>query len=245
MIKENKFYVEKLALGRMDTTINNDQLAKAEQLAAEMAHEIRNPLTTIKGFLQLIKPNLREIGKEEYADIVLEEIERVNEIIFEYLNLVKPLDNKKNLVSLNELVLHLVKLYESESIIKNIKLTTHLTEENLQVYIQEKEIKQVLINLIKNAFEAIEECDSQGRSIDIRTEVINKHAYIHIVDTGNGMSRETMNQLFTPFYTTKTRGTGVGLLISKEIVDKHKGNIYMTTAENKGSKFTIELPMSL
>src|SRR4051812_949716 len=131
MIKENKFYVEKLALGRMDTTINNDPLAKAEQLAAEMAHEVRNPLTTIKGFLQLIKPNLREIGKEEYADIVLDEIERVDEIIFEYLNLVKPLNSKKNLVSLNELVLHLVKLYESESIIKNIKLTTHLTEENL------------------------------------------------------------------------------------------------------------------
>lgn len=244
MIRTNQFDVEKSVMDRLDTTINDDRLAKADQLAAEMAHEIRNPLTTIKGFLQLIKPNLREIGKEEYADVVLAEIERVNEIISEYLNPVKPLNSKKDFVSLNEMALHLVKLYESEAIIKNIKLTTHLTEEKTQVYIQEKEIKQVLINLIKNAFEAIEECDNQVRSIDIRTEVIHKHAYIHIVDTGIGMSSETMNRLFTPFYTTKARGTGVGLLISKEIIDHHQGNLYITTAENKGSKFTIELPIS-
>lgn len=243
MIKTNKFHVENSTMKQMDTSIDHDQLVKVEQLAAEMAHEIRNPLTTIKGFIQLIKPNLREIGKEEYANVVLDEIERVNDIIYDYLNLVKPLEKKKNFLSLNKMVLDLVTLYESEAIIKKIKLTTHLTEETTQVYVQEKEIKQVLINLIKNAFEAIEESNRQARLIDIRTEVINKHVYIHIVDTGSGMSNETVNRLFTPFYTTKTKGTGVGLLISKEIIDHHEGNIYMTTAENKGSKFTIELPM--
>ena len=243
MIKTNKFYVEKSKMKQLDTSIDPDQLVKAKQLAAEMAHEIRNPLTTIKGFIQLIKPNLKEIGKEEYANVVLDEIERVNDIIYDYLNLVKPLDKKKSFLSLNNIVLDLVKLYESEAAIKKITLTTHLTKEITQVYVQEKEIKQVLMNLIKNAFEAIEGSDHPTRMIDIRTEVINQHAYIHIVDTGSGMSDETVNRLFTPFYTTKTKGTGVGLLISKEIMDHHEGNIYMTTAKDKGSKFTIELPI--
>ena len=239
MIMTNEFPVSNCSEG----TLYTQEMNNISQLAAEMAHEVRNPLASIKGFLQLIKPYLKEINKEEYADIALNEIERVNEIIYSFLDIVKPQCEMTDIISLNETMSQLSKLYEGELLIKNVKMTLHLAEENTNIMIKENKFKQVLINLINNALEAIEECPERNGCIDIITEVIQQYAYIHIVDNGCGVSSDGINQLFTPFYSTKSRGTGIGLSICKEIVEQNNGEIFLTSVKNWGTRFTIKLPI--
>ncbi len=244
MIKTNEFQSESLTIEIGETNFAKEQLFDIRKHAAELAHEIRNPLTTIKGFLELLKPSLRDMGRDEYADIALNEIERVNDIINHFLNDIKPNQCNKELLSINEILMNIVKLFESESKIKNIELLIDFSEEDIQISIDKNAFKQVLINLIKNAIEAIEENSTHTGFITIRTEKDEQQVFIHIIDNGCGMSSDTINQLFTPFYTTKTNGTGIGLSVCKDIIDYYKGNISIVTDQNKGSKFTVALPLS-
>jgi signal transduction histidine kinase len=234
---------EKLTIGLNEPTSPEDQLEHYKKLTAILIHEINNPLTTIKGFLQLIKPDLNSIGKEEYANIALEEIERVNKLIVDFFDVVKPFDRQRVLVSINHMIEDLVKQYQFEAIKKNITMNTHLTREDIHVLVIEKKLRQVFINLIKNAIEAIDEGNKEVGVIDIYTEIKNSYVFIHIKDNGKGMSAENAEQLFTPFFTTKLMGTGIGLTICKEIIEFHKGTIEFSTAINQGTKFTIKLPL--
>lgn len=243
MIRTNEFQRESLTIEIGETNLDKERLFDVRKHAAGLAHEIRNPLTTIKGFLELLKPSLSEMGRGEYAEIALDEIDRVNDIINQFLNDMKPIRHKKELLSLNEQLMTLVKLFESESKVKNIQLHTHLSEENIQVYIDKNELKQVLINLVKNAIEAIEESENPAGYIDIQTEIRDQQVFIHIIDNGCGMSYDTINQLFMPFYTTKTMGTGIGLAVCKEIIDHYQGHISISTDQNIGSKVSIALPL--
>jgi signal transduction histidine kinase len=226
-----------------EMVVDQEESAKLAKLTAAMAHEVRNPLTTIKGFLQLLKPHLKDINKEEYALIALDEIDRVNEIIYDFLNIVKPPQTKKTSSCINDLIIYIVKLYECESIIKNVKMITNLTSEKVTVNMNKNEIKQVLINLIKNGFEAIEDGRSTEGKIEINTEVSGNYIYIHIIDNGCGMSCETAAHLFTPFYSTKSKGSGMGLSICHKIIRDHLGRIFCSSTKNIGTKFTIELPI--
>jgi len=234
---------EGLKIKPLDGISDNDEIVNLGRIAAGMAHEVGNPLSTIKGFLQLLKPYLREIHKEEYAEIALDELDRVSEIIYDFLNIVKPLNHKKETASINDMVIRLAKFYESESIVKNVQIKTNIEKEQILVYMNENEMKQVFINLIKNAFEAIEDCPRETGCIEINTEIMDEHAYIHIIDNGCGMSSETEDSMYTPFYSTKSKGSGMGLSICNKIIKEHLGRIYMTTSKGKGTKFTIELPI--
>ncbi|WP_071395044.1 sensor histidine kinase [Bacillus tuaregi] len=243
MIRTNEFQSESLTIENNKTEFNHEHVADVKKQAAELVHEIRNPLTTIKGFLELLKPSFSELGKGEYAELALDELDRVNDLINQFLNEMKPSHVKKEYMALNQNLLHLIKLFESESKDKNIKLLTHFSEKEIHVYMDKNKLKQVLINLIKNAIEAIEEADNPAGSIDIQTEADEQHAFIHIVDNGCGMSSETINQLFRPFYTTKSMGTGIGLSVCKNIINHYHGNISIKTNQNTGSRITISLPL--
>ena len=234
---------EHLIMKTYNEIVDHEEVDDLAKLTAAMAHEVRNPLTTIKGFLQLLKPHLKDIDKEDYALIALDEIDRVNDIIYNFLNIVKSPYNNKTLSCLNDLIIHIVKLYECESIMKNVKMITHLSSEQVLVNINKNEIKQVLINLIKNGFEAIENHQSSGGEIEIITEVSGKNISVHIIDNGCGMSSETADQMFTPFYSTKSKGSGMGLPICYKIIREHLGQISFRTTKNTGTKFTIELPI--
>ena len=216
------------------------------QMAMTMAHEVRNPLTTIKGFLQLLKPELKDAKKAEYVDIAVDEIDRVNLILNHYLSHLKPLSliQKEN-VSINSLVTSIFKLYKSEATIKNITMSLCLMNNNTQVLINEHELRQVLINLLKNSIEAIETSSNfhENGMISITTEVSEHHAYIHVIDNGCGISNENMKKLFTPFFTTKERGTGIGLSLCKEIIDHNDGHLFASTIQKAGTKFTIKFPI--
>jgi len=244
MKRSNKLVENKSSLELICSNNTINPLNNVNELAMVLAHEIKNPLTTIKGFLQLLKPELLDKSKAEYVDIAVDEIDRVNLIINNFLNGKKSVFYmQKEKVSINDLVKKIYKFYESEANIKNIKLTTSLMIENILVSINEHEIRQVLINLIKNAMEAIEECEKKDGVISLSTNMTEQHVFIHVLDNGCGISNEIINNLFTPFFTTKDSGTGIGLSVCKELINHNDGNIFVTSIKNKGTKITIELPI--
>ncbi|MBS4189422.1 GHKL domain-containing protein [Bacillus sp. FJAT-49705] len=229
-----------------EASIHSEYITNISKLAAGIAHEIRNPLTTVKGFIQLLKPYLIEIGKEQYAEIALEEINRANDLIYEFLNSTKPQENKKSEISLNKIVKDIAILYESEGLLKNIQINVQLSDQSPVVMANGKQLKQVLVNIIKNAIEAITiKKNNEYGLVQLSVEVIEASAYIIIEDNGCGMTEETMRHLFLPFYSTKETGTGIGLPICKKIIEDHEGNLYISSTLGKGTIFKLELPLFL
>lgn len=213
--------------------------------AIKLVHEIRNPLTTIKGVLQLLKADLTQQSKIDYVDIAVEEIDRVSLLLNQLLlgDQASQDIQQKEMVSLNHLVTSLFKLFENEAKTKGIKFTLLLYEDDPLVYIYKHQIKQVLINLIKNAIEAIEENGKSNGVVQIATEAYKQSIFIHVIDNGNGMTNAIKDNLFKPFYSTKRTGTGLGLSICQDIIHHHSGRMMVSTEVNKGTKFSIELPL--
>ncbi|MCU6711158.1 ATP-binding protein [Paenibacillus sp. J5C_2022] len=229
------------------SALQNDKLAMLGKIAAAIAHEIRNPLTSIRGFIQLLRPYLLEVGKEEYARIILTEIDRANDIIYEFLNSSKPSAPMKQAISINHLLKEVAMLTESEALLRNCEILVEPVvggEESI-VSIDVKQVKQVILNLLKNSLDAVEEVqtDRRGR-IDIRLNSDGQYVAITIKDNGKGMDKSTMSRLFDPFFTTKQAGTGLGLSVSYRIIRNHGGNISVDSQVGCGTEFTIYLPLA-
>lgn len=214
-------------------------------VASVLAHEIRNPLTTVKGFLQLLKPHLADIGKEQYAEIAIKELNRANDLIMEFLNANNPKSvGQEETSKVNDLIREVVLLFESEANLKNITICTDFSSDNPESPINSNKLKQVLLNLIKNAMEAVGDsnCKAPG-AIDIKTNIQQNNVLISISDNGKGMSKETLERLFTPFYTTKEKGNGIGLSVCEKIIKDHGGTILVWSKEYRGTQFHITLPL--
>ncbi len=223
--------------------LDMDHRQHLEKLAVSIAHEIRNPLATIKGFIQLLKPDLKEIGKEYYADVMIEELDRVNQIINEFLNAGKPQHPLAQKTSLNKLIKDMAVLYEGEAILRDIRLSTSTAGDDVVLNIPTNQLKQVIMNLMKNAMEAID--DQHEREIYLSASVQNEFATIVIKDNGCGMSEEARALLYIPFFSTKEKGTGLGLSVCKEIIDRLGGSIHVDSSQGKGTIFTISFPPTL
>ena len=207
----------------------NDKLAMLGKIAASIAHEIRNPLTSIRGFIQLLRPHLLQLGKEEYSRIILAEIDRANDIIYEFLNSSKPSAPMKQNVLINSLLKEVILLSDSEALMKGCQINHETYDEDLTISIDVKQIKQVILNIVRNAMDAIGELeDERSGRIDIITRRDGSYGEITIRDNGKGMDLTTKAKLFDPFYTTKVSGTGLGLSVSYRIVRNHGGSIRVT-----------------
>lgn len=227
------------------SALQNDKLAMLGKIAAAIAHEIRNPLTSIRGFIQLLKPYLLEIGKEEYARIILTEIDRANDIIYEFLNSSKPSAPMKQAASIEHLIREVVMLTESESLLRNCEIMVESFQSDAIVSIDIKQVKQVILNLLKNSLDAVEEVQAVRRGrIDIMLKSDGEYVQIVIKDNGKGMDKATMNKLFDPFFTTKQAGTGLGLSVSYRIIRNHGGTIRVDSDVGSGTEFTIYLPLA-
>lgn len=227
------------------TAVQNDKLAMLGQIAAAIAHEIRNPLTSIRGFIQLLRPHLQTLGKDEYARIILSEIDRANDIIYEFLNSSKPTDPMKRDISVSSLVKEVILLSESEALMKGCQIDFAEHAVPLYVSIDVKQIKQVILNVIKNAVDAISSIRREHDGL-IRISVARKGGFAHIMirDNGKGMDKLTMSRLFDPFFTTKQAGTGLGMSVSARIVKNHGGTIEVQSEVGEGTEFTIVLPLA-
>lgn len=254
--KQMKIMREKLRMGKLQLQelkiikdkynqleLHSSYLSNVGQLAAGIAHEIRNPLTTIKGFIQLIKPYLIEIEKDQYADIALNEIERANQILYQYLNAAKPQLNEQKEININDLLKDIALLYEGEANLRNIELETSFQANIPSVRMEENQLKQVLVNMVKNAMEAIQASRRIEGKIQLASMRMNNTIVISIKDNGCGLSEDSLNKLFTPFYSTKMSGTGLGLSICKQIIHESGGNIEISSRLNEGTTFRIQLPI--
>lgn len=228
------------------TAYQNDKLAMLGKISASIAHEIRNPLTSIRGFIQLLRPHLMSLGKDEYARIILTEIDRANDIIYEFLNSSKPSAPQTTVIPVTSLLKEVVLLTESEALMKGCQIILHLDERTPSYYISVdvKQIKQVVLNLIKNALDAIDDkMNDHGKGmIEIGMQQNDKQISIIISDNGRGMDQNTLNHLFNPFFTTKEGGTGLGLSVSYRIIKNHGGSIAVNSQVGTGTEFTITLP---
>lgn len=217
--------------------IEKDKMHSLGRLITGIAHEIRNPLTSIKAYLEALpKKYDNPKFREKITDQVPREINRLNDLLKELLEYSKPRVSEKRKFSLNTIVFEVGKLLDNLLEERNIKLIINMEEDTI-VYGDKQKIKQVLINLTLNSIEAIED----GGQIEIQGYTIGKKVKIKIKDNGSGIDRERLENIFEPFYTTKETGTGLGLLICYQHIKENKGKIKITSEKNKGTRVYITL----
>ncbi|AIQ51198.1 ATP-binding protein [Paenibacillus sp. FSL R7-0331] len=226
------------------TAYQNDSLAMLGKLSASIAHEIRNPLTAIRGFIQLLHPHLHQLGKEEYAKIILAEIDRANDIIHEFLTSSKPSAPQIGMIPVAALLKEVVLLTESEALMNGCQINLHPFQGDMIISGDAKQMKQVVLNMIRNAMEAIaERADNLIGKIEVGARREGAEVRIFISDNGKGMDICTLDRLFNPFFTTKENGTGLGLSVSERIIKNHGGCISVSSRVNEGTRFVISLPL--
>lgn len=218
--------------------IQSDKLSMAGQLAAGIAHEIRNPMTSIKGFVQLMRSGLG--SKEEYFDIISSEIERIELILGELLLLAKPQGIKYELKDIRLLLEQVITLLNTQAILNNVEIITRFDPEPTFVKCDENQMKQVFINFIKNAVESM----PNGGKLTICIEYGNvDHIVIYFVDEGCGIPEAILSRMGEPFYTTKEKGTGLGFMISKKMIEDHGGQVVVFSEPNEGTTIKVTLPL--
>lgn len=215
----------------------SDKLSAVGQLAAGVAHEVRNPLTVLKGFTQMLLSTNEE--HQQYYRMMLSEVDRIEAIIGEFLLLAKPQETKFNLHSLGEIVHDVVALMETKAVMNNVEIVYQCHTDNSIIECDANQLKQVYINMLQNAVDAM----PRGGQVSVElSEAAEGNYMVRIADQGCGIPEERIARLGEPFYSSKEKGTGLGLMVSYQIIGKHKGRIYVSSRLNEGTTFEIILP---
>ncbi|PWK05149.1 two-component system sensor histidine kinase NtrB [Tumebacillus permanentifrigoris] len=222
---------------------HHEKLATVGKIAAGVAHEIRNPLTSIKGFLQMMRHGLEQNGLQKehsYTTVMLSEIERVNQLVGELLLLSKPRELRMEHLEMEELITVIAPLISSEAILHNIEFDMQLEPTPL-VYADREMLKQVLWNLVKNAIEAMA-TETNGGKLTIRSTWQEREGLVRveIKDSGPGIPHYLLDRIFDTFFTTKETGTGLGLPICQRIINDLGGKLQVTS---KGFGTTVSVLM--
>lgn len=232
---------------RQEQLIQSEKMAALGQLSAGIAHEIRNPLTSIKIFIQSLEKEMDlDVHQKEDFRIIMKEIDRINENITRFLNFARPEEPLFQKIHTGELVKDTVNLLAAKLKNSGIRLEISFLEEYPSVDGDPKQLAQVVLNLLLNAVEAM----PQGGTLTIHSKVkvnpdeCKEFLQLIIKDTGHGISEKDQPYLFDPFFTTKSGGTGLGLSIVYSIIQKHNGQIEVESDLGKGSSFILSLPIS-
>jgi len=222
----------------------NDKLSALGTMVAGVAHEIKNPLTSMKLFIQLMEENKHNPGFwDEYGSIISNEVSRLEKIVEDFLGFARTPELNLEKTSINIVLNKVISLVKSQARKENIRLNVNLTEDLAPIKIDSQRIVQVFLNLILNAIQAISN-DKKG-AVTITSEKVNSDEIsVSISDNGCGIPKENLDKLFTPFFTTKEKGTGLGLSIIHKIIEEHLGEITVESTENNGTTFTVTLPVS-
>lgn len=212
----------------------SDKLSGIGQLAAGVAHEIRNPLTTLKGFTQLLKSKYND----PYCVIMLEELDRINLIVNEFMLLSKPSISNIKQNNVKILIDNVIFLLEAQAIINNVQIICELEENIPLIFCDVNQLKQVFINIMKNAIEAM----PNGGDFIIQSQVSSEKVLLRFIDQGDGIPQEQILKLGQPFFTTKEKGTGLGLMVCYNIIEAHKGTIYIESEQGRGTTVNITIP---
>lgn len=220
----------------------NQRLISIGKLAAGVAHEVRNPLSSIKGFAVYFKEQYPENSQDqEIADIMIDEVERMDRVIGQLLEFAKPLKLMLTDVSLEEMINYSLRLTENQLIEKSITVEKNISSDVKPIKIDADRINQVLLNLYLNAIEAME----SGGVLTVALENDDSKNFVNItiVDTGEGIPEDAQPLIFDPYFTTKQSGSGIGLANVYHIIEAHNGNIEVESTVGVGSRFMIQLPI--
>jgi len=216
----------------------SDKLSVAGQLAAGLAHEIRNPLTSLRGFLQLLQSDLK--GKQHYFEIMLSELDRINFIVSEFLVIAKPEALHYKQGRLGDILQTVVALLESQAVLNNTSLTLEFLTDVPEIVCSEMHLKQLFINIVKNAIEAIRSDGQIHMTVSLEDD---GYVRVRTRDNGCGIPEDRLKQLGEPFYTTKEKGTGLGLMMCFKIVEAHKGTMQIHSMIGQGTTIDVRLPL--
>jgi len=216
-----------------------DRLSALGELSAAMAHEIRNPLGSIKGGIEIIEEGFdKNSRKYEFVDIIKKEIARLDRIISEFLTYARPRPPHKSMNSINEIIDSVVALLGREADRQGVRVSLGLSREIPEIMMDGEQIKQAILNVMLNAIQAI---GVEG-TVTVNTCMKDKFVRVSVRDTGKGIDERDAEKLFDPFFTTKEKGTGLGLSISYQIIKAHGGDIEVVPPVSGGSEFIISIP---
>jgi signal transduction histidine kinase len=234
-LKKSKSYIRR-----------SDRLASLGTLTAGLAHEIRNPLVAIKTLTQLLPERLDdEEFRTQFLQVASGEVDRISSLVNELLDFARPSDPKLELEDINAVLDGMILLVSTETKKKQIDIVKNYSSDLPPVQIDREQIKQVFLNILLNAIEATRE----NGMITVKTRSFVKpvrepYVQIEFSDTGSGIPEEYLEDIFNPFFTTKSSGSGLGLSISNQIVQDHRGYIDVESQVGKGSSFFINLPVN-
>jgi two-component system, sporulation sensor kinase E len=227
-----------------EKTIESERLNALTLLAAGVAHELGNPLNSLNIHLQLMERQARKWkGKErdelqQSIEICRGEINRLDSIVTQFLRAIRPSRPQVQPENINAVVEEAVRFFSAEIEARDIVVETELRSDLPLLQLDRSQMKQAFYNVIKNSFEAMK----RRGILRIQTDMDESHVRVSFIDTGGGMSAETLSHVFEPYYTTKDSGTGLGLLIVRRIVREHGGELAIESTEGKGLTLTIRLP---
>lgn len=223
--------------------IQNEKVEAINQVAASLAHEVRNPLTTVLGFLKLIRANRFEREKtERFIDISIEEIHRTEQILSDYLSISKPPISIQQQIDLVRQLTTVVEVMTPYANMNNVSLESEIPSSPILIFGSPTEIKQVLVNFIKNAIEAC--TDIPKARVGITFHVHLQRVQLLIEDNGVGMDHDQLSRLGSIYYSTKSTGTGLGLTYSYQAIRSMNGTVTVESEPQSGTIFTISLPLA-
>lgn len=230
MIVQNIFLEQRL--------IKAEKVEVASHLAASISHEIRNPLTASKGFMQLLYEDVPK-SRHEYLNIAIQELNQAESVIRNYLTFAKPSLERPEAISVTDIVETVIGIAEPLAAEHEVKINYHQANLSIHVLGDRIRLQQALLNIVKNGIEAM----PNGGVLTIDLQMKDSVVTIEVKDTGIGMSTEQMNRLGEPYFSTKEKGTGLGMMVTYRIIQTMQGQIIVTSEKQKGTSFTVEIPV--
>jgi two-component system sensor histidine kinase HydH len=224
----------------------SEKLAAIGELAAGIAHEIRNPLSSIRGFAQFLRHALKDKPQEQlYAATMVSEVDRINRVVTDLLDFARPMEAELAPTDITELIEHTVRLVKAEAGSRNVQIETQIADVSI-LPLDANQMTQALLNLLLNALQAVD----QGGRIEIGADFNADESCLHIwvADNGCGIAPDQKEKIFEPFFTTREKGTGLGLAIVHKIVENHQGEIKVESPPAgaiKGCRFTMIIPTNI
>jgi len=228
-----------------EEVVRAERLASIGRLAAGVAHEIRNPLSSIKGFATYFRERYREIPEDKQtAEIMIQEVERLNRVVGQLLEFARPMNVDRRTVGVQSLLQHSLRMVESQSREKGIRVESRIDDGVTRLVVDPDRIQQALLNLFLNGIEAMEAGGTLAVSVR-KAGGNTKGVEISVSDTGKGIGEEDLIHIFDPYFTTRSSGTGLGLAIVHKVVQSHGGEVRAESEKGKGTKVTLMLPNAL
>lgn len=227
-------------LDLLQALVKAEKLEVVSHLAASISHEVRNPLTVSRGFMQLLQEDIPANKRVDYLNIAVRELDRAVEIISDYLTYAKPEAKGNEKIDVYEEIRHAVKVITPLANMNTVQIDLQrLDYEKLFILGERKLFEQCLMNILKNGVEAM----PNGGTLQISLSYYHPIIQIDICDTGEGMTKKQIQRLGEPYFTTKEKGTGLGMMVSFSIIDRMNGKMSVSSEQGKGTCFSIEFPV--